>query len=512
MKKISAILIICLVVCMGLAIFAGCETKFGPIGTTEYKDSPVINNGGLAIRQGNYLYYVNGMDSTSNITKPEHNAFGKASVKGSIMKSKICEDGTLSETAVVVPKMFYTSATGGGFYIYGEWIYYLSPNTKTDNKSNVLSSESVVFRTKIDGTKTQEMITLSSNSTQYTFTDKEFIYFEGNVLKKVTYTDTKVNTKSETIAEDVTSALFTAKTNVVFFLKNTDSKVRVNNNMYAYVDGEIKQLTTDTTYDVEGDASADNLKRQYTFALISYDPVENMLFYSKVINSSDASKATSTYAYKFDETFAFDKNKEVRYAITALSASTIRNIGGGKGILDYSAAQLKVYSPISETANKNETKDGATLSATGATIVTIEGDYMYYVISNVLYRIEYMNKDAVVQKLSDDAINTSWLTLSVIDNYLYYIDNTYNYMYRVDLKAFVGDDNNFVLAKGEIVSGTRKATIEQVKDGDETKYKFTYVADDANEEGVKYYQVPKFMTEDDLQKFAEANYEEEEDK
>ena len=233
MKKISAILIICLVVCMGLAIFAGCETKFGPIGTTEYKDSPVINNGGLAIRQGNYLYYVNGMDSTSNITKPEHNAFGKASVKGSIMKSKICEDGTLSETAVVVPKMFYTSATGGGFYIYGEWIYYLSPNTKTDNKSNVLSSESVVFRTKIDGTKTQEMITLSSNSTQYTFTDKEFIYFEGNVLKKVTYTDTKVNTKSETIAEDVTSALFTAKTNVVFFLKNTDSKVRVNNNMYA---------------------------------------------------------------------------------------------------------------------------------------------------------------------------------------------------------------------------------------------------------------------------------------
>ncbi len=202
----------------------------------------------------------------------------------------------------------------------------------------------------------------------------------------------------------------------------------------------------------------------------------------------------------------------MRYAITALSASTIRNIGGGKGILDYSAAQLKVYSPISETANKNETKDGATLSATGATIVTIEGDYMYYVISNVLYRIEYMNKDAVVQKLSDDAINTSWLTLSVIDNYLYYIDNTYNYMYRVDLKAFVGDDNNFVLAKGEIVSGTRKATIEQVKDGDETKYKFTYVADDANEEGVKYYQVPKFMTEDDLQKFAEANYEEEEDK
>ena len=124
MKKLSAILIICLVVCMGMAIFVGCTKSYGPIGTTEYKDSPVVNNGGLVIQQGGYLYYVNGMDSTSNITKPEDNAFGKASVKGSIMKSKIAEDGSLPDTAVVVPKMFYPAATGGGFYIHGEWIYY----------------------------------------------------------------------------------------------------------------------------------------------------------------------------------------------------------------------------------------------------------------------------------------------------------------------------------------------------------------------------------------------------
>ena len=511
MKKLSAILIICLVVCMGMAIFVGCTNSYGPIGTTEYKDSPVVNNGGLVIQQGGYLYYVNGMDSTSNITKPEDNAFGKASVKGSIMKSKIAEDGSLTDTAVVVPKMFYTAATGGGFYIHGDWIYYTSPNTKTDNKSTVLSSESVVFRTKTDGTQTQEMITLSSNSTQFTFTDKEFIYFENNTLKKVTYTDTKVNKKSVTIAEDVTSALFTAKSNVVFFLKSTESNVRVNNNMYAYVGGEIKELTTDTTYDVEGNASADNLKKQYTFGLISYDPVENTLIYSKVINGTDASKFTSTYVYKFDETFTFDKNKEKRYATSALSTSSIRNLGGDKGILDYSAAQLKVYSEISETANVNSTTDGATLSSTGATIISFDGDYMYYVISNVLYRIEYMNKDAVVQKISDDAINTSWLTISVIGDYMYYIDNTYNYMYRVSLKDFVAEDNNYVLAEGAIVSGTQKATLEKDEKSEETKYIIKYVDNDANEEGVKYYQVPKFMTDDDLQKFAAAVYEEEEE-
>lgn len=503
MKKIYGILIICLALCLGIGIFAGCAPAFGPIGTTEFKDSPVVNNGGLVVQQGDYLYYVNGMDSTSTITKPEHNAFGKASVKGSIMKSKINADGSLSETAVVVPKMFYTSASNGGFYIYGQWIYYLSPNTKTDNKSNVLNSEAVVLRTKIDGTKTQEMITLSSNSTQYTFTDKEFIYFEDSVLKKVSYTDSKVNSKAKTIAQDVSSVLFTAKSNVVFFLKATQSKVRLNNNLCVYVNGEIKDVTTDATY---GDDAS--FKNQYTFSLLSYDAEKNTLLYTKVDNGQDASKPTSTYAYKFGDDFSFDPAEEVRYATSALSASTILNLGE-KGLLDISAEQLKVYGQISNDANNNITQDGATLSATGAKIALIDGSYMYYVISNTLYRIEYMNKDAIADKLSEAAISTSWLTLSVIDDYLYYIDNTYNYMYRVNIKGFSNEPNNLVYAEGSVVSGTRKATLKKDKDKDD-KIVIAYVVDDANEEGVKYYQIPKFMTSDDAQKYAEAIFEDEE--
>ena len=384
MKKISIILIICLVACMGIAIFTGCNPSFGPVGTKEYKDSPVVNNGGLVVQQGGYLYYVNGMDSTSNIVKPEDNEFGKASVKGSIMKSRIDENGNLSETAVVVPKMFYTAASNGGFYIYGEWIYYLSPNTKADNKSNVLSSQSVAFRTAIDGTKTQEIATLTSNSTQYTFTDKEFIYFEDNTLKKVSYDNEKINKKAENIQEDVTSALFTAKSNTVFFLKSTDADARLNNNMYAYVNGEVKAITSDTTFDKEGDSSEDNLKMQYTFALLAFDAKENTLFYSKVSNNADTSKKTSTYAYKFDESYSFDTAKEVRYATSALTGASIINLGGDKGILYTAAAELQIYKPISETALEDNTQKGATLSATGAEIVKIDGNDMYYILSNTL--------------------------------------------------------------------------------------------------------------------------------
>lgn len=506
MKKISIIIILCLAVCLGAVVFTGCNPSFGPVGTMEFKDSPVENNGGLVVKQGGYIYYVNGMDATSTITKPEDNAFGKASVKGSIMKSRIDENGNLSETAVVVPKMFYTSASNGGFYIYGEWIYYLSPNTKADNKSNVLSSQSVAFRTKIDGSKTQEIATLESNSTQYTFTDSAFVYYESNTLKKVSYTNDKVNKKAENIAEDVTATLFTTKSNVVFFLKSTDSKVRLNNLMYVYANGEAKELVNDNTYDSEGNLSADNLRKQYTFSLIAFDAKENTLFYSKVNNSNDGAKKTSTYAYKFGESYTFDITKEVRYATSSLTGSSIINLGGDNGILYTSAAGLEIYKPISESAIKNDTQKVVELNATLTEVVKIDGNDMYYITSNTLYKIDYTDKKAVPQKLSNDAIHTSWLNRSVIGDYLYYIDNTYNYMYRVNLKAFVGEDNNFKFAEGTVVSGTRKATLTKDKDG---KITVQYVAEDANEENVKYYQIPKFMTSDDAQKYAEAIYEEE---
>ena len=498
MKKFYKILVFCLVICMAVGVFAACNSsKYGPIGTTEYKDSEVVNNGGLVIQQGGYLYYVNGMDAIANITKPQDNYFGKASVKGSIMKSEINEDGYLGKTDVVVPKMFYTSATNGGFYIYGEWIYYLSPSTKTDNQSNVLTSQLVAFRTKIDGTKTQEIASLSSNTIQYVFTENAFIYYNENTLNKVGYDDSKIDKKPTALAEDVSSVLFTAKSTTVFFVKSSEDKSRRNNNIYVCENGEVKEVTTDTTYP----DSANNLRQQFTYALVSYDVKENVLFYTKAMNANDASKTTATYGYKFGDDFSFDAEKEKKYSVSALS--NIVNLGFDKGVMDMSAATLTLYKPLAETANVNDTQKLATLSATGAKIVKMDDTVMYFVLSNALYKINYTDKDAIVDKVSEEAINTSWLTISVIGDYLYYIENTYSYMNRLNLSDFVKEPNNLKYAEGETVSGTRKATLSK---DDEDKVVIKYVDDDANEADVEYFQIPKFMTEADAQTYAEALY------
>lgn len=491
---------------MAVGVFAACDSsKYGPIGTKEFKDSEVVNNGSLVVQQGGYLYYVNGMDSTSNITKPSDNYFGKASVKGSIMKSEIKNDGSLGKTEVVVPKMFYTSASNGGFYIYGEWIYYLSPSTKTDNKSNVLTSQLVAFRTKIDGTKTQEIASLSSNSTQYVFTDSAFIYYAESKLSKVGYDNAKVEKKPTDIAEDVSSALFTSRTSTIFFVKSSEDKTRRNNNIFVCVNGEVKEVTTDATYP----NSANNLKEQFTYSLVSYDVKEKVLFYTKAINSNDASKTTSTYGYKFGEDFTFDASKEKKFAVSALSSFV--NLGFDKGVMDTSAATLTLYKPLAKEANVNDTQTLATLSSTGAKIVKIDDKEMYFVLSNALYRIAYMDKDAIVDKISEEAINSSWLTISVIGDYVYYIENKYNYMNRLKISDFVQQTNNLQFAKGEFVGGTRKAKLtknekasEDENEEDVKKINIEYVADEANEEGVEYFQIPKFMSEADAQTYAEA--------
>ena len=503
MNKLYKIIILCLVVCMLVGICVACEnTKYGPIGTTEDKDKEAVNNGGLIVQQGKYVYYVNGMDSTSNITKPEDNYFGKASVKGSIMKSEIGEDGTIKSTDVVVPKMIYTTATNGGIYVYGEWIYYLSPSTKTDNQSNVLVDQLVAARTKIDGTKTQEIATFSATDTKYVFTQNALVYYEGTELKKVGYSADSVDKKASTLSGEVSSVLFTEKSSVVFFVKATENDARQNNNVFAVVNGEVKEVVTDATYE----GSDSDLSKQYVFTLLSYDVKENVLYYTKAGSNSAASAAT--YGYKFSEDFSFNPEGEKKFATSSLS--TFVSLGFDKGLLDMSATSLKLYKPIAENAYVNDTETYATLAATGAKVVSVDDTYMYYVLSNVLYRIKYADKKAIPDKISDDTINTSWLNISVLDGYMYYIDNTYSYLFRMDLDSYnpVNNGENDSKISGEIVSGTRRAAVSKDEDGEIT---IKYVSDDANEEGVRYYQLPKFMTESDVKLYASALYDADEE-
>ena len=491
-KKIALILAVVLVIG---AVFAGCQSyKWGPVGTTD-GNADVVNNGSLAVQQGKYLYYINGMDSTSNIAKPEDNYFGKASVKGSIMKSEIAEDGSLTGTAVVVPKMFYTGYTGGGIYIFGDWIYYVTPTTKTDNTGVVQVSYLEYYRTKTDGTETQQITMVEGANVEYVFTDNALLYYTSSTLYKVGYTDEKVDKDATVIAENVTDVLFNhASTykkgqssiqDYVYYTQSYESgSLLSGNKVYATDGGEPALLADSKTYGTDGaDASRD---KQFTFTLVSAANESDgvVVYYSKSSTVNGSTETAGTFAIKFSgEKPVFDTTKEVIVAKDALTSLT--HIGLENGVLVATSATSYIYTVDEEGIQNKETVTFSNTPTVLKAEISENSVVLYYVISNKLMKRE-LKDDSGEINMSGAEIYTTWLAPTFVGDRLFYIDNTYNYTFVVNLSDFVYEANNVKLLAGKFASGYEES--DKTKDG----------------------TIPKFMTDTDKETYITNNPKEEE--
>ncbi len=473
-KTVIALVIVGLVALC--ATLGACQSfKYGPVGPLT--DGETTNNGSLAVMQDGYVYYVNGMESTSSITKPTDNYFGKASVKGSIMKSKLNDDGTLSETAVVVPKMFHTTYADGGIYIYGQWIYYVSSSTKTDNQNKVLTSTLEFMRTTTDGSKTQSIAIVNGESTQYIVTAGALVYYDSADKKvmRVSFTDDKIG-QADAICEEVSSVMFTKQSDAIFLTKSSEQKNVMANEVYMSVaGGDFVKLIDEKTFAsaTEGDVP---YAEQMSVSPIRYDAATKTLYYTRTAQGGD--RAAGTYGFTFDNVQEpkFDKTKEVKYANSALSGVTPI----GAGLMTTAAAEVVIYKPITDlVSGSNNTVKTQAYSA-APTVLFFEGDYMYYLVSNKLMRCTgYDTEYPQEEKLSDVTVSSSWLAATRLNGYLYFINtDESSYLYRMQYSTFAfGND----LLKAQIVSG--------------------YEESDKTEDGL----LPKFMTEADQKTYITAH-------
>ena len=491
-KMFKKVLIAALLICTVTAFVAcGQSFEWGPVPGGD-ANAVVQGNGSLAVKQGDYLYYINGHDDTSTLTKPEDNYFGQASVKGSIMKSKIGEDGALTDTAVVVPKMFMTSYTQGGIYLFGSWIYYVTPTTKTDRDGVVQVSFLEYYRTKTDGTETQLITMVEGASVPYVFTDSELIYFVNNTLYKVGYTADSVDGSATVIDEDVTAATFhhrdtytvgqeASVADYVFYTKASEDDNVSANELWATDGGEPVKLMDATTWS-SADGEVADKEHQFTISVVGVgeDSDGVVLYYTKTA-ASGADASARTYGYKFTgKTPSFDKTAEVRLAESALSS--VIHIGLDKGVAVISSSVFTIYK-IGDNGYQQVVEVEPSFSSTPTVIeYDVATDTLYYVASNNLYvATGLVAGSPEAYRVSESAINTSWLAPTLLDGALYYIDNTYSYTFRIVLDDFVNEANNFVLAEGKMASG--------------------YEESDKTEDGT----IPKFMTDEDKQTYITNN-------
>ena len=159
MKMVISLILAVMLVVM-LAACSGWQSN-----VSDYSGA-VSSNGGFAVVKGDYVYIVNG-----SVANTADNTFGKV-VNGGIISVKTSDVGSdFAKAEMVVPKMVYTEyyGEGSGIFIAGDYVYYPTPSDKKNSAGNVKNTELEFWRTKLDGTDSSIILTVSSLSTPYRF-------------------------------------------------------------------------------------------------------------------------------------------------------------------------------------------------------------------------------------------------------------------------------------------------------------------------------------------------------
>ena len=486
MKKILVGVVIVVMVALLLFTLTACNKyKNDTVGTTEYASEEAVGNGTLAVRQGKYLYFVNNVADDTDLKK-EDNEWKANGTNGSIMKSVINDDGTLECLGIVVPKMYYTDATNAGIYVYGEWIYYVARSQKTDNKGALLSSVEFL-RTKIDGTKTESIAIVEDLTAGYVFTKTGLIYTYDSNIHYVDLTSKKF--KDTTVIEDYTDILFSEEDLCVFYTQDNENEYVLGNHLGVVTStGEAKTIISEAAYYTGTGDYRLNPSTLFTLDIIGYNAADNSIYYTKTCKDNDA--AVTTNGYIIPEDYSFDKAKEYKYAKSALSS--IYSLGATKGIINVASSTLVAYRPMDNDIKELKSDEVAMTST--ITVLFVEGDYTYYLMSSKLYRAniianDTLNKNAYEEKISDVSIGTKFGSPSYLNGYLYYeSSDDATYLSRLKVTDYNADTQ--ALVKGYIVSGYKAYTYPEDAD---------YVLN-KDDETIKD-KVPAYITDTDLETY-----------
>ncbi len=243
MKKKFTLLLAVLLLCT--VFLAACQFPNNRLSGVA-NDFVVESNGGTAVRQGKYVYFVNGQEDTTD-EKGKNNLWGDV-VKGGIYRATL--KGTevsanLSDTSIkdfvissddipfnysmgkdyddndievidverLVPKNV-TQVKGKGLFIYNGYIYYTTPDYRKDRSGVVQYTHVDFMRTSLDGSKTLYITTSKTADVDYN------IYSRGNKTYLVTYEESKLIsfemdskrvTKKTLISDAATDVVFAVK-------------------------------------------------------------------------------------------------------------------------------------------------------------------------------------------------------------------------------------------------------------------------------------------------------------
>lgn len=465
MNKKRAISVLALIVVLALAvgILVACNHyEWNSVGMGE-SGANVVSNGGYVVEQGKYVYFINGY-----VGDNDNNEWGTP-YKQSIMRAEKNADGTINnDTAVVVvPKSIYNKSVNGGFAIYGDWIYYATPNNEKDKNGTPSTTHTDFMRTRTDGAITQRIGTINSRESEYLFTPTRVLYrtntstvyyFDFSGMRTDKSLDNGKGVTSGTLIENASSIMWgydadwavnagTVVSDYVFYtetITGDDSYKHYNNLCAIKYDGSDKRvLATIDSYLAEGEDDVNNYQKVFTFALgdIYFENDDTVtLYYSKSIYENAASSNVGHYSNTFSVKDGFSVANEKK--VTSNNLTAFYALGGDKGVLAAKDSNLYLLNGTDNYSDANLVVGGER----SATVQGVVGDYVYYTVSNstALYRINLVkgtgsspNEDTVIK----EGVKSDWLSIEFIGNRVYFFNTEdYSYVNYVDLDKFTGDE------------------------------------------------------------------------
>lgn len=189
MKK-SLFLIVAMLMCFAV-VFAACDSvkPFTPVDMPAKATVAEADNGGAAVKYGEWLYFINGTatggTADNTYTDIESREGAIARIKLSVIeelldintqdlssdKKNEAIDAKIKENVqIVVPNYYYTnnttSANLNGLYIFNDRIYITTPNDELDANGNVLSDQLVLTSYAMNGGEKTRHYTFASSSSQ----------------------------------------------------------------------------------------------------------------------------------------------------------------------------------------------------------------------------------------------------------------------------------------------------------------------------------------------------------
>lgn len=423
-KKFVAL--ICLVLVCLVAFGACAPYKFTALeGNTGGAVSYV---GSTVIVKGEYTYFINGaVDFTMS------NTFGEV-VKGSLARIKTADIGKEDALIeIVVPKILYkASIEATGFVIYNETLYYSSPSTTKDKNSNIQSSMLDIMSVNLDGTGTKRLMTLESNAYNFHIMQQGgkvyLTYFNDGKIYCADLTANRV--KAEEVAENVSAYKADVKNNVAYFTQNvikTSSTGSESNEPYNL----LMQVTPNGTITEIKSGKRENPVSASDGNIFAIIRAENGKLYYSVTNSTINMQNLCEYSGG-DHTILVNTTMFTDFLVW--NGKIVTHNGEGIKVITFDKAS-GTYSARVVTV------------VSAATLHSIDGNTLYFVMSNKLYHCNLNDTRKEAKVLVTSMMTTAWAKYEVVKEngktVVYFFNSSAsisNYLYR----AFFDDENEIV--------------------------------------------------------------------